>query len=56
MANPGGKKGSNESITVCISSRVHGYVVCSTSFEVKDCKPDLQSWEVKLYVSSPTDK
>ena len=31
-----------------VSSRVHGYVVYSTSCEVEDCKPDLQSFEVIL--------
>ncbi len=41
MESQAGKKGTNESIAVCVSSRTHGYVICSTSFEVEDCKPDL---------------
>ena len=31
---------------MCVSSRIHGHVVCSTSFEVEDCKPDLPSFKV----------
>ena len=55
-AKGAGKKGTNESTAVCISSRVHGYVVYGTRCEVEDCKPDLeQSWEVKLYISSPIE-
>ena len=33
---------------MCVSSRIHGYVVYSTSCEVEDNKPDLQSFEVIL--------